>query len=93
MLVNVKTTRAIVSRYEKDGKRATLNSRTITEGRNKEEVWFWFDNWNPLPVKGKFKSTYHVIHKWLLDNGWKPIVKETHIVHDGTTTIESQVNL
>lgn len=82
-----KEVRTVVSRYKKGDKVATLTNTTFSNG-SKCEVWFRFENWNPLPVKGRFQSTFSVIHQWLIDNGWTPVVRETHIVHDATVVRE-----
>ena len=32
---------------------------------------WYFEGHSPLPVMGKFKSSYSVLYKWLKANGWK----------------------
>lgn len=44
-----------------------------TEFEAKKEPMFYITGYNPLPVKGKFYSSFFVLDKWLRDAGYAPI--------------------
>lgn len=30
----------------------------------------WITGWNPMPIAGKFQSSFDVFNRWMMDNGW-----------------------
>lgn len=65
----------ITSSWRKGDKISHLHS--VRDGK---EVKFYFTNWNPLPVKGCFNSTYSILRDWLIADGWQPVPVNHRIV-------------
>lgn len=48
------------------------------EKRNTAECWI--TGWNPMPIHGKFYSSFEVFDKWMENNGWCRTIGDTVIV-------------
>jgi len=50
--------------------KGTKTCNLISVCKNGGDTRDCFTGWQPMPVKGWFNSSYHVLSQWMRENGW-----------------------